>query len=322
MKTVILKKYGDPSVLELVDLPKPQPKAHEVLIKVYAAGLNRADIAQRKGHYPAPEGTPQHILGLEVSGTVAATGTQVQQWQPGDKVCALLPGGGYSGYVCADAGSCLPIPENYSLTDAASLPEALFTVWYNLFQRGRLQKNENVLIYGGSGGVGAMAIQLAHLYGAKVFSLASSAEKINYCQSLGAHTVINYSNQDIVECLGENAIHLILDSVGGGYSGANIKLLKPEGRLVYINAMEGGFPQFNIFKIMQKRLWITGSTLRSRDYRFKAALAENIRQKAFPLIQNAAFKNMVTRHFPIEKAAAAHQLMESRDFCGKIILTF
>lgn len=322
MKTVVFDDYGAADVLYIKNLKKPTPKPDEVLIKVAAAGLNRADIAQRKGHYPAPKGTPENILGLEVSGTVKAKGNQVHDWKEGDEVCALLPGGGYSEYVTIDAGSCLPVPKNYSLVDAASIPEALFTVWHNVFQRGQLKKGQDVLIYGGSGGIGSMAIQLLSLYNANPITLASTPEKVEFCKSLGAHKVLNYKTENLIDNLGANSLDLILDSFGGEYLNINIELLRPEGRMVYINAMQGSKTHINLFKMLQKRLWITGSTLRSRPFDFKKGLANEIRVKAFPLIENPKFKNMTNYKFPVEEVVEAHRLMDSRDFTGKIVLVF
>ncbi len=322
MRAVHITAFGGSENLQIVECPTPTPKANEVLIKVAAAGLNRADIAQRKGHYPAPEGTPQDIPGLEVSGTIAACGSAVSEWQIGDEVCALLPGGGYAEYVCIDAGSCFAKPLNFSLVDAASLPETLLTVWQNIFQIGQLQKGQTVLIYGGSGGIGSMAIQLVNLFGAKAITLASSAEKIAYCQKLGAELVINYKEKDLEEVLRQNSIDLILDSVGGDYLNTNINLLKPEGKLVYINAMAGGLPGLNIFKMMQKRLIITGSTLRSRTYAHKRALIADMLKCGMPLVDSNKFQNTVTKRFPFTQATQAHQLMDSRNFTGKILLEF
>lgn len=320
MKALIFGPGTSP--LELTERATPKPARNEVLIKVSAAGLNRADLAQRKGNYPAPPGTVQDILGLEVSGTIIEVGKEVGKLKAGDQVCALLPGGGYAEYVTVDAGSCLPIPNAISLQDAAALPEVLFTVWYNIFQRGRLKKDQNVLIYGGSGGIGSMAIQLVSLFGAHPFTLASSEEKIRYCHDLGAEKVVNYKTEEVVEVIGENSIDVILDSVGGDYLDANIKLLKPEAHLIYINAMEGGKPGLNIFKMMQKRIWVTGSTLRSRSSVFKRKLADAIVKGAYPLLENHSFKNPVKYRYPVEKAEQAHRVMESRDFKGKIILQF
>lgn len=322
MRVVVLQDYGDPEVLQIENRKLPKPEENEVLIKVAAAGLNRADIAQRKGHYPAPQGTPQNILGLEVSGIIEARGKNVKEWEMGQEICALLPGGGYAEYVTIDAGSCLRIPQPYSLTEAASLPETLFTVWHNVFQRGRLQKGERALVYGGSGGIGSMAIQLIDRFGAQVNALASTPEKIEYCKTLGAHTVLNYTTDSLIDELGENTMNLIFDSFGGDYLNTNIRLLKPEGRLVYINAMQGGNPKINLFKMLQKRVWLTGSTLRSRAYSFKRDLRNDIAEKAFPLLESRGFNTMVHQQFPVEKVREAHELMESRDFVGKIILTF
>ncbi len=321
MKAVIFQDYGNPSVLEISQYAKPQPKANEVLIKVAATGMNRADLAQRKGNYPAPKGCVENILGLEVSGIVEEVGDAVSSWKKGDEVCALLPGGGYAEYVTVDSGSCLPIPKGFSLVEAAGLPEVLLTVWQNIFQIGKLQPKENVLIYGGSGGIGSMAIQLVSGFGAKAWTLASTAEKIEYCQSLGAEKVINYRTQDLIEEFGKNSVDLILDSVGGKYLDKNIDLLNEEGRLVYINAMEGK-GELNIFKMMQKRIHLTGSTLRSRSLAHKKQLVEEAIEKAYPILESNRFKSINTKKFAIDDVIKAHELMESRDFMGKILLCF
>lgn len=321
MKAVVLNNYGTASELAIQNKPKPQIEEHEVLIKVAAAGVNRADIAQRKGHYPAPKGTPQDILGLEVSGKIEATGSAVLDWKNGQEVCALLPGAGYAEYVAVDAGSCLPIPKNFSLVDAASLPEVLLTVWQNIFQIGQLQTDEKVLIYGGSGGVGSMAIQLVSLFGAEAIGVASTKEKEKHCKALGAKQTVNYKSKPLTEQLKNNSIDLILDSVGGAYLNTNLDLLKTEGRMVYINAMEGQ-GQLNIFKMMQKRIHITGSTLRARSLEHKASLVQETIKEAYPLIEQDSFKNMVSQRFSFKNAVDAHRLMESRDFLGKILLTF
>jgi len=321
MKAVIFQDYGNPSVLEISPYSKPQPKANELLIKVAAAGMNRADLAQRKGNYPAPKGCVQNILGLEVSGVIEEVGEAVSSWKKGDKVCALLAGGGYAEYVTVDEGSCLPIPKGFSLEEAAGLPEVLLTVWQNIFQIGNLQPDENVLIYGGSGGIGSMAIQLVSLYGANAFTLASSAEKMKYCTALGAKKVINYKKQDLLEEFGKNSMNLILDSVGGKYLNKNIDLLNTAGRLVYINAMEGK-GELNIFKMMQKRIHLTGSTLRSRSLSHKSSLVKEVIEKAYPLIEKDSFKLKIAKKFSVDEVVKAHELMESRDFMGKVLLCF
>lgn len=322
MKAVVFHQPGDASVLQIEDREIPSPRRNEVLIKVRAAGMNRADIAQRRGNYPAPEGTVQDILGLEVSGIIHKKGDAVKQWNIGDEVCALLPGGGYAEYAVADAGSCLPIPSGFCLKDAAALPEVLFTVWQTIFQRGALQKDEIVMIYGGSGGIGSMAIQLVHLYGSKVIAVAGSEEKENYCNYLGAYKTVNYKKDDLLEQLSPNTIDVILDSVGGQYLETNLGLLKKEGRLVYINAMNGGFPKLNIFKMMQKRISIAGATLRMRSSEYKERLALEILKNAYPLIEHKDFKNLVRNRLPFTQVAEAHALMDSRAFFGKIILCF
>ncbi len=322
MLAIVYDQPGPASVLHPDQRPMPAIGDNDVLIRVAAAGVNRPDIIQRLGKYPAPVGVVQDIPGLEVSGIVEKIGRNVTLWKPGDEVCALVPGGGYAEYVSAHEGSCLPVPAHISLADAAALPETLFTVWHNVFQRGRLQKGETALIYGGSGGIGSMAIQLVSIYGAHAIALAGSSEKSAFCISLSAEKVIDYTQNNLIDALPPDSIDLILDSLGGEYLDIGLNLLKPEGRLVYINAMEGNRPGLDIMKVMRKRLYITGSTLRPRDLAFKAALADDIRQHAFPLVENQRFKNVVNYRFPAQNAANAHALMESRDFIGKIILQF
>lgn len=322
MKAISINQFGGPEELKIVERPTPTPQPNEVLIKVAAAGLNRADVAQRKGHYPAPEGIVQDIPGLEVSGVVIECGAEVTEWQKGDEVCALLAGGGYAQYACVDAGSCFAKPTKFSLVDAAALPETLLTVWQNIFQIGQLQKDQTVLIYGGSGGIGSMAIQLVNLFGANAIALASTEEKVAYCRSLGAQQVVNYKTQNLEDVLGENSIDLILDSVGGDYLNTNINLLKPEGRLVYINAMAGGLAGLNIFKMLQKRILITGSTLRSRTHAHKRQLIKDMTTNGLALVESTSFQNTIGHRFPFTEVTAAHQLMDSRQFIGKIILEF
>lgn len=321
MKTVVIAEFGDATQLKITERPIPKIKSHEVLIKVAAAGLNRADIAQRKGHYPAPEGTVQYVLGLEVSGVIEKVGRDVDLWQVGQEVCALLPGGGYAEYVCIDQGSCLPIPKGFSLPEAASIPETLLTVWQNIFKIGHLQSDEKVLIYGGSGGIGSMAIQLANLFGAHALTVGSTPDKIAYCQRLGAQKVVNYKTQDLVGEFGRHSIELILDSVGGPYLDTNLELLKTEGRLVYINAM-GGNAELNIFKMMQKRIHLTGSTLRSRTFDYKRSLIKDAVAQAYPMLESERFQKNIHHIFSVDEVVKAHQLMESRDFMGKILLAF
>lgn len=320
MRASVFNQFGDPEVLHIEERAIPTIAENEVLIKVKAAGVNRPDVFQRRGNYPAPKGTIQDVLGLEVAGEIVKTGAMVSRWAAGDKICALVRGGGYAEYVAADEGSCLPIPKGFSMEEAAALPEVLFTVWHNVFQRANLKKGESILVYGGSGGIGSMAIQLSSLFGAEVATLASSEEKIAYCRSLGAKTVVNYKTEDLSKVLSPSSFDVILDSVGGKYLDLNLNFLKPEGRLVYINAMEGGRSELDIKKVMVKRLHITGSTLRARSYDFKKALAKDILKNAYPLLENPNFQRKVHARFSLAEAAKAHALMESRDLVGKIVL--
>jgi NADPH2:quinone reductase len=319
MKAVVISQPGGPEVLQWQDYPTPQPEIEEVLIEVKAAGLNRADVSQRKGNYPPPPGASA-ILGLEVSGIVTECGAGVTQWKQGDPVCALLAGGGYAEYVAVKEGQCLPVPEGWSFAQAASLPETVCTVWSNVFQRGRLQSGESLLVHGGSSGIGITAIQLAKAKGAKVFVTVGSEEKGKACLQLGADKYINYKTQDFEKELSEDGIDVILDMVGGAYLPKNINILRPEGRLVYINAMDRGSAELNIFKVMQKRLSITGSTLRSREYAFKKALITDVYKNVYPLIAAGKYKPVIYKTFPFEEVTNAHRLMESSEHIGKIIL--
>lgn len=320
MKAIIITKSGGPEVLQLQDRPIPKPDFYEVLIKVKAAGLNRPDIIQRQGKYPAPDGVPSDIPGLEVAGVVEACGAGDGRWQIGDKVCALLGGGGYSEYVVADGRHCLPIPKEWSFVEAASLPETIFTVWHNVFERGNLQAGERLLVHGGTSGIGITAIQLAHAWGARVVATAGSLEKCAACEALGAEITINYKAQDFVQVLQTQGVDVILDMVGGDYIAKNLSILNPDGRLVFINAMEGSQGQFNALDLMRRRLTITGSTLRPRDAHFKAKLAASIEKQVWPLLNDGRFKAVIHQTFPISEAAQAHTLLESSKHIGKIVL--
>lgn len=321
MKAILLNGFGDASVLKIAEVDKPVISESEVLIKVAAAGLNRADIAQREGRYPAPEGVVQNIPGLEVSGTVVETGANVKSLKIGDKVCALLAGGGYAEYVKVAASNCLPILKGISLVDAAGIPEVLCTVWMNLFQTGNLQPGQTALIYGGSGGIGSMGIQLARLYGARAFTLAGDDEKVRFCKSLGADKVVNYHKEDMVEVFRKNSVDVILEMIGGDYVNKNLEVLKEEGKMVYINSAVKN-SELNIFRMMQKRITITGSTLRARSVDFKAKLIADVVKHAFPLIEHPDFKNVVNHRFSYTQAVEAHELLESGEFCGKIVMEF
>ena len=270
MKAIVITKPGPPEVLKIVERPVPEPKENEVLINVRAAGVNAADATQRKGHYPPPPGASPDIPGLEVAGVIESCGAVATQWKKGDKVCALLAGGGYAEYVTVNSRHCLPAPSNLNFAEAGSLPETVFTVWHNVFQRAELKSGEHFLVHGGSSGIGITAIQLAKLFGAKVFATAGTDEKCNACISLGAHQCINYKKEDFEEVLKKDGADVILDMVGGDYISKNIRLLKTDGRLVFIHAMQGSKGTFDAIDVMRRRLTITGSTLRNRDAQFKA----------------------------------------------------
>lgn len=321
MNAIVITTHGGIEGLALADRPKPVPFDNEVLIRVHAAGINRPDIFQRKGHYPAPAGVVPDIPGLEVAGVVEVCGSEVTQWKPGDRVCALLPGGGYAEYASAVATHCLPIPDHLSFAEAAGLPEALFTVWHNVFQRGRLQAGEALLVQGGSGGIGTTAIQLAVRFGATVYATAGSDEKCRFCEQLGAIRCINYRKTDFAEALSGIPIDVVLDSIGAPYFERHVSLLTEEGRLVFINAMGGKYAQLDVIKLMQLRLTLTGSTLRARDAEFKRALRESIAQHVWPLVDAGTLRPVIHQTFPLEQASKAHELMESGDFVGKLVLT-
>jgi NADPH2:quinone reductase len=321
MNAIVITRPGGPEVLQIQERAIPVPAADEVLIQVYAAGVNRPDLFQRKGNYPPPPWAPQDIPGLEVAGTVHSCGTSVKNFKPGDAVCALVAGGGYAEYVVANATHCLPVPLGMDYIQAATLPETVFTVWHNVFQRGALKRGEHFLVHGGSSGIGTTAIQLAKQFGAKVFATAGSDEKCKACLSLGADVCVNYKMQDFEATFQEQGVDVILDMVGGSYIPKNIRLLRPDGRLVFINTVQGSkTDQVDFSLIMKKRLTITGSTLRNRTNEFKAALTQEILEEVWPVMNSGAFKTVVYRQFPLIDAAQAHILMESSNHIGKIVL--
>lgn len=321
MKAIIISRPGGPEVLQLAERTNPFCGPDEVLIKVAAAGVNRPDVFQRKGHYPPPPGAPEDIPGLEVSGIIEACGESVTRWKPGDAVCVLIAGGGYSEYVTAHANVCLPVPAGLSFIEAAALPETIFTVWHNVFQRGKLKKGESLLVHGGSSGIGTTAIQLATALGAAVYATAGTDEKCRAVEDLGALKCVNYKKADFYTELRSVGIDVILDMIGGDYTDRNIKLLKEEGRLVHINAMRGSKVQIDISEIMRRRLTITGSTLRARDNQFKSALAHEILENVWPLLESGRLKPLVYKTFPLSDAASAQALMEESSHIGKIVLS-
>ncbi len=320
MKAVVITSPGGPAVLQMQERPQLAVGAGQVLIRVKAAGINRPDVIQRKGRYPAPPDVPADIPGLEVAGIVEACGEGTKRWRPGDQVCALLGGGGYAGYAVAEGGHCLPVPGGWSFEEAASLPETVFTVWHNVFQRGQLQRGEDFLVHGGSSGIGITAIQLAKAWGGRVFATAGTEEKCLACESLGAEKCINYKLFDFEESLKKVGLDVILDMVGGDYIPKNLRLLRPDGRLVFINAMQGGKGEFDASDLMRRRLTITGSTLRPRDAAFKASLAAEVEKNVWPVIAAGKFKPVVYKVFDLSEAAPAHALMESSEHIGKIVL--
>lgn len=315
---------GGPEVLKAVQRPMPKPCDDELLIKVEAAGVNRPDVMQRQGRYPPPPGASD-IPGLEIAGTVVGVGKRVSSARLGDRVCALISGGGYAEYASAHESLCLPIPVGFTYQQAAALPEAFFTVWSNVFDRGRLSSGETLLVHGGSSGIGTTAIQLAKDFGANVIVTAGSEAKCRFCLELGAQAAIQYREQDFVEevakITGGSGVDLVLDMIGGDYFQRNLKCLAEEGRLVQIAVQNGAQAVINLLPILFKRLTITGSTLRARDTRFKAEIARNLRQKVWPLLDSGRIKPIIHQSFPLTEAAEAHALMESSRHIGKIILT-
>ncbi|KAA9325894.1 NAD(P)H-quinone oxidoreductase [Hymenobacter busanensis] len=320
MQAIVVSQPGGPEVLRLQDVPPPQPAPNEVLVCVFAAGVNRPDVLLRQGKYGGAGDVTGLVPGLEIAGVVEQCGTAVTRWKPGDQVCALLAAGGYAECVAVDERHCLPVPAGWRMTEAAALPETVFTVWHNVFQRGGLQAGETLLVHGGSSGIGITAIQLAKARGARVFATAGSDEKCRACEELGATRCINYQTEDFEQALQLEGVDVVLDMVGGDYTAQNLRLLKDDGRLVFINAMRGAKAEFNALEVMRRRLTITGSTLRPRSADFKAALAADVEQHVWPLLLNKQFKPVIYRKFALAEAELAHRLMESSEHIGKIVL--
>jgi putative PIG3 family NAD(P)H quinone oxidoreductase len=320
MTAVEIAEPGGPDVLRATTRPVPEPAAGEVLIRLKWAGVNRPDALQRAGMYAPPSGASD-LPGLEGAGEIVACGADVSDLAVGDKVCALLPGGGYAQYVTTPAAHYLPVPAGLELREAACLPETFFTVWSNVFGRGALKGGERFLVHGGSSGIGTTAIQLAHAFGARVFATAGSAEKCAVCERLGAERAINYREEDFVEVLrAEGGADLILDMVGGDYLPRNVKALADDGRLVQIAFLQGPKVELNFAQVMMRRLAITGSTLRPQSDLAKARIAEGLRTHVWPLIEAGRVAPVMDSEFPLEEAAAAHERMESSAHIGKIVL--
>jgi NADPH2:quinone reductase len=324
MTAIEISQFGAPEVLTLATRPVPQLGEGDVLIEVAAAGVNRADLAQREGNYPPPSGTSD-LPGLEVAGTVVAVGLGAHGFQPGDQACALLAGGGYAQYVAVPAVQCLPIPAGLSLTEAASLPETFFTVWTNLFDRAGCKAGDVVLIHGGTSGIGVTAIQMAKAFGARVFATAGSYDKAHACEKLGAERGINYRNEDFVQVVkdatGGHGADIVLDMVGGDYVPRNISVAADNGRIVNIAFLGGARVEVNLGQVMRKRLTLTGSTLRGRSAAEKGAIAHDLKTRIWPLLESGVIKPVVHAVFPLAQAADAHRLMAESSHIGKIVLT-
>ena len=323
MRAIAVTEPGGPEVMVVGEQPVPQVNGGELLVKVAAAGVNRADCMQRRGDYPPPPGVSE-ILGLEVSGTVAALGEGVSGWQVGDPVCALLAGGGYAEYCAVPAPQCLPVPAGVDLVDAAALPEVALTVWTNVFERGGLMPGETLLVHGGSSGIGTMAIQLASALGATVFVTAGSTEKCDACEALGAARAFNYREVDFVEAVRSVAggVDVVLDMVGGPYLDSNLDLLNLDGRLVIIALMGGARAEINLATLMRRRLIVTGTTLRARTIEEKGAVVDAVRARVWPLVESGRVRPVIHRRLPWSEAADAHRVMEASTHIGKLLLVF
>jgi NADPH2:quinone reductase len=324
MRAIEIKQPGGPEVLVPAKRPVPKPGTGEVLIRVAAAGVNRPDILQRQGAYAPPPGASD-LPGLEVAGEIVAIGPETPRWKVGDRVTALVAGGGYAEFAAAPAPQCLPIPGKLGMVEAAALPETFFTVWTNVFERGRLKAGESFLVHGGSSGIGTTAIQLASHFGARVFATAGSADKCSKCKELGAAVAIDYKTQDFVQVVERETtgkgVDLILDMVGGDYINRNLQCLAVEGRLVQIAFLKGAKAEINFASLMMKRQTVTGSTLRPRSVAEKGAIARALEEKVWPLVAGGQVRPLIHATFPLEQAAEAHRLMESSAHLGKIVLT-
>ena len=323
MRVVEIADFGPPDSLVLGERPVPRVATGEVLVKVAAAGVNRADVMQRQGHYPPPPGVTD-VPGLEVSGTIAAVARDVEDWTEGQAVCALVTGGGYAEYCRVPAPQCLPVPESIDVIDAAALPEAYFTVWANVFDRGHLKAKQTFLVHGGSSGIGTTAISLACLMGARVFTTAGSDDKCVACRDLGAELAINYRQQDFVSEINkithDRGVDVILDMVGGSYLPRNIDCLAVEGRIVVIGLMGGAESRVNLATLMSRRLTLTGSTLRSRAVEQKGAIAAALREQVWPHLAAKRLRPIVHATYPFRDAAEAHRVMEASTHIGKLLL--
>jgi NADPH:quinone reductase len=323
MIAIAISRPGGPGVLTAIEMPVPDPRPGEVLIRVEAAGVNRPDLMQREGKYPPPPGASD-IPGLEVAGTIISRGRSVNRWRDGDRVCALVSGGGYAEYCAAPAPQCLPVPATLQMPDAGGIPETFFTVWTNVFERGRLRAGETFLVHGGASGIGTTAIQMARAFGARVFATAGSREKCEACERLGAERAINYREEDFSDVLMAltegRGIDVILDMVGAKYFSRDVDLLALEGRLVQIAMLHGSKAELNLTRLLRQRLTITGSTLRSRTVEEKGAIAAALERSVWPLLNAGKVRPVIHATFPLAHAADAHRLMEAGQHIGKIVL--
>jgi NADPH2:quinone reductase len=315
MKAIVISRPGGSEVLEMRELPVPQPGSGQVLVRIHAAGLNRSDIYSRKGSYGDTAGND--IPGLEIAGIVEGN---VGRWKTGDKVCALITAGGYAEYTTVNERLCLPVPEGFSFEEAACLPEAVFTVWFNVFKQAGLAAGEHFLVHGGSSGIGVMAIQMAAAFGGKAYTTAGTDEKCDFCLGLGAARAVNYNKQDLEAEWKAEGMDVILDMVGGAYTLKSLRILRRKGRLVFINSMQGAQSAIDIGEIMRKNLCIMGSMLKPQPLDVKAALAAEIRQQVWPLVTAGKIRPVIHQVFPLADAAAAQQMMEDGGHIGKIIL--
>ena len=324
MRCIEISKPGGPEVLVAAERPAPTPKANEILVKVAAAGVNRPDILQRMGRYPVPPGASD-LPGLEIAGEIVALGSSANIYKIGDRVCALTHGGGYAEYCVTPEVQALPIPKGLTALEAASLPETFFTVWSNVYDRGRLAPGESLLVQGGTSGIGVTAIQMAAATGNRVFATAGTDEKCAACVKLGAEAAFNYKTQDFVAgvkaATGGKGVDVILDLAAGDFVPKELKTLADDGRLVFIAFLRGPKTELDVNELMRRRLTLTGSTLRPRPIEFKGAIAASLRSRIWPLIDAGKIKPVIYKTFPLEQAAEAHRLMESSAHIGKIVLT-
>ncbi|HMN85025.1 MAG TPA: NAD(P)H-quinone oxidoreductase [Bauldia sp.] len=325
MTAIVIRAPGGPEMLVPTERPVPVPGPDEILLKVHAAGVNRPDIMQQRGQYPPPPGAPVDVPGLEVSGEVVALGPGATRFRPGDTVCALLPGAGYAEYATVHETNALPVPNGFTLVEAAAIPETFFTIWPSIMERGRLAAGETILIHGGSSGIGTSAIQLARAFGARVIVTAGNEAKCEACRTLGADVAINYRSEDFVAAVKQatdgRGADVILDMVGGDYVNRNYEAAAEEGRIVQIAVQKGAHAEVDIRRLMVKRLTHTGSTLRPRPVAFKASVAATLREKVWPLFEARKISPVIGSTYPLLRAADAHARMEAGDHIGRIVLT-